>query len=420
VGQNLTSLREANRRIVLRLLYRRSGLSRRELAQQTGLDASTISHIIGELLDAGLVRECQRPATRVLPRRGRRQIGLELVPTAIHAIGVHLGVRSVRVAACDLLGQIVARRAMLIPPSAPAETVLRDLGNLIADLLTDAPLRQRRLAGVGIGAIAFLDPEQGVIDAAPSLGWGRVEVAGPLARRLGVPVLLDHHVRAMAIAEQWFGQAHDVSTFALVNVDSSIGAGLVVDGQLVRGDHARAGQVAHLIVAPDGPPCTCGRRGCLVALASYRAVAAHAHALARQQPHSALAQAVAEHPSMPIDYLVFDLAREGDATAQGLIEELADYVATLISTLVSLIDPQLVVLAAASAAHAEQLLVPIQARVNAQAPLSPRLAVSALEPDLAVLGGAALVLDRLIAGRLPRAVPGDGALLTAAAPPTIL
>lgn len=400
-GQNLSTLRTSNRSTVLRLLHRRRGLSRRELARQTGLDASTISHIIGEFLTNGLVGECEQARPEEQPRRGRRRIGLELLPTAAYAIGIHLGVRALRVAACDLFGQIVARRATLIAPGTPPEVVLADAVRLAGDIAGEGNLRGRRIVGVGIGAVAFLDPMAGVIQSAPSLGWGEVPVSGPLSEQLDLPVLLDHHVRAMAVAEQWFGQAQSVPNFALVNVDTSIGVGIAVDGQVVRGQNARAGQIAHMVVAEDGPLCACGQHGCLVMLASYRALAARALDRVRQHPDLPLAHAIAEHPSVPPEYVVFELAGQDDPVARELVEELAGYIARVLTHLVALVDPQLMVLSAASAEHAAVLVEPIRQRVAAQAPVTPRIVASALDGDLATLGGAALALNRFVAGPFP-------------------
>ena len=401
-GQNLSTLRASNRSTVLRLLHRRRGLSRREIARQTGLDASTISHIIGEFLANGLVGECEKTAPAGQARRGRRQIGLELLPTAAYAIGIHLGVRALRVAACDLFGQIVARRAALIAPGAPPEAVLADMVRLTQDIIAgEEALQGRQIVGVGVGAVAFLDPTTGIIQSAPSLGWGEVPIGAPLSEQLGLPVLLDHHVRAMAVAEQWFGHAHTVPDFALVNVDTSIGVGIVVNGEVVRGENARAGQIAHMVVAEDGPLCACGRHGCLVMLASYRALAARAIDLTHRHPDLPLAHAVAEHPLMPAEYLVFDLAREGDPVACQLIEELADYIGRSLTQLVALLDPRLVVLSAASAEHAAVLVEPIRQRVARNAPAIPQFVASALDRDLAVLGGAALALNQFVAGPLP-------------------
>lgn len=406
-GHNLRTIRESNRSTVLRLLHRRGGLSRREIAHQTGLNDSTISHIIGEFLAAGLVRERGPRPADAQPRSGRRQIGLELLPTAVYALGAHLGVGAVRVAACDLSGQVVARRVTTLDPGAEPGAVVAAIAHLAGDIARSEPVRGRRLVGLGVGAIAFLDPTAGVIQSAPSLGvrWVAVAITDPLSEHLGLPVLLDHHVRAMAAAEQWFGLAHDLLNFALVNVDTSIGVGIVVNGQLVRGDNARAGQIAHLVVAEDGPPCACGRRGCLVMLASYRALAARAAELVRQQPAAPLAQAASANAALALDQLVFTLAAQGDPASRRLIDEMAGHLARSVTHLIALLDPHLIVLSAGGSGHAALLLEHIQPRVAAQAPLiqngaPPRITASALDRDLAVLGGAALALEHFVAGPL--------------------
>jgi predicted NBD/HSP70 family sugar kinase len=395
-------VRLPTRSAVLRRIQRHERpISRREVAASTGLDASTITHVVADLIGAGLVRECGATPINGESRRGRREIGLELVPTGAFAIGVHLGIGSLRVVASDLRGSIVARRGTLHRPDLDPELTLRVVADLVGDILNREPLDPDRVVGVGVGAVAFLDPIAGVIDSAPSLGWGPVPIVAPLSARLGRPVSLDHHVRAMALAEQWFGRARATPNFAVVSVDATIGVGVVVDGKLVRGNYARAGQLAHMVVAADGPACACGRRGCLVTLASYRALARRAAEFVRENPDSALAHAVADGPGVPLENVVFDLAGRGDASATELVDEIAGYVAVAVAHLASLLDPQLIVLAAGTPGHAEVLLDPIRRRVLTHAPFDagspPPIVTTALGWDLPVLGAAALAFEHFAA-----------------------
>lgn len=412
-GHNQAAIRVQNRSLVLGLLHREEkGLSRRELARRTGLDASTITHIIDEFIAGEVVRERGATESDGTPRRGRREILLELVPEAALAIGVHIGVRSIRLAACSLRGEIIARRGMVLGADTPPQATLALIADLVDSIRQESVRDPERIVGVGIGAIAFLNPETGVIQSAPSLGWGEVAVTAPLAERLRLPVLLEHHVRAMALAEQWFGCARLVRNFALVNVDSSIGVGTVVDGKLVRGDSRRAGQIAHMIVREDGPLCSCGRRGCLVTLASYRAIAHQVGEVVRQNPQSSLAHAVAENPDMPAEQTAFNRARQGDPLARAIIEEAAGYVALAMTHLASLLDPELIVLSAVNTEHADVLLEPIRRQVIARAPVNPtstlRMMTSALGSDIGVLGAASLVLDSFVAAPTLRSVHRRG------------
>jgi N-acetylglucosamine repressor len=407
-GHSVSAVRNQNHSAVLRLVQQQEHpISRREIAQRTGLDPSTITHIVSEFIANGLVSECGTTETEGRTRRGRREIGLEFVPSAAYAIGIHLGVRSIRAAQCDLRGRIRARRAALLDPGTTPAAAIQTIGDLVADLRGTSD--DRHVVGVGIGAIAFVDPRAGVIRSAPSLGWGEVAISGPLSERLSLPVLLDHHVRAMALAERWFGHARGIPNFALINVDSSVGVGTVINGELLHGDNSRAGQIAHMVVDEAGPWCTCGRRGCLVMLASYRAIARRAGELVQRNPDSPLAHSLAERPGVPAEYVAFDLARQGDPLARSLIAEAAGYVSVAAAHLISFLDPQLIILAAAAKDHAEILLEPVRETVLAHAPLDPLhlpcITTSALGRDLAVLGAAALTVEHFVAG--PRWPPTD-------------
>jgi predicted NBD/HSP70 family sugar kinase len=395
-GHNATTIRRLNRGMVLRLLNQQPH-SRRQLARATRLRASTISLIVAELLAAGLVHEQPRPAART-PRPGRQEVPLALAPDGAYAIGVHIGIFGSQVALINARAEIIARRTELLPSPPTPAAVVAQLQRLTNDLIAETAIDPARLLGIGVGVLAYVEPERGLVRYADHLGWRDVPLAAQLAAATGLPVAIEHNVRSMALAEQLFGQQRDRGTFAFLNVGTGIGAALVVNGQLVEGHAHAAGQLGHLPVVPDGPLCSCGRHGCLDTIASMQAVRARAVALAGAHPNSTLAARIGEATGRYPESLVLELAAAGDSLAQTALTAGAEPLARALAMLLALIDPELIVVSAGASAYDHVLIPPLRAALAAVAALPtaiPPLVPSTFGRAQAVIGGAAVALQRL-------------------------
>jgi predicted NBD/HSP70 family sugar kinase len=395
-GHNATTIRRLNRGMVLRLLNQQPH-SRRQLARATSLRASTISLIVAELLAAGLVQEQPRPAARA-PRPGRQEAPLALAPDGAYAIGVHIGIFASQVALTNARAEIVAHRTELLPTPPTPAAVVAQLQRLTTDLIGEAAIDRARLLGIGVGVLAYVEPEHGLVRSADYLGWRDVPLAEQLTAATGLPVAIEHNVRAMALAEQLFGQQGDRRTFALLNVGTGIGAALVVNGQLVEGHAYAAGQLGHLPIVPDGPTCACGRRGCLDAVSSMQALRAHALRLAATHPDSALAARLRDQPGRDPEGLLLELAAAGDAPARAVVAEAAGPLAQALAMLLALIDPELIVVSAGASRYDHVLIPPLRTALASVAPLPteiPPLVPTTFGRAQAVIGGAAVALQRL-------------------------
>ena len=395
-GHNARTMKRLNRGTVLRLL-RRQSLSRLQLARTTGLQESTISLIVGELLADGLVREDGPPAPRAR-RRGRREVPLALHPDGAYAIGIHLGIFAAQVAVTNARAEMIAHVSEDLPSPPTPVAVVDHIRRLVRHVLLTAGVDPARLVGAGVGVLAYVEPASGVVRRADHLGWRDVPLAALLRDALGLPVAIDHNVRAMALAEQLYGRLGDLRDFAFLNVGTSIGAALVVNGRLVEGHAHDAGQLGHLLVAPDGPPCTCGRRGCLDAVASIRALRQRARELAEQRPGTPFGRRVLHHERSGQESVVLELAAAGDPLALACIEHGAEPLATVLAVLLALHDPEVVIVSAGASAHDAVLIPPLQAALVARAAVpdgAQCLAPSSFGRAQAVVGGAAVMLQLL-------------------------
>ncbi|MFC7916348.1 MULTISPECIES: ROK family transcriptional regulator [unclassified Streptomyces] len=269
-GANLLALRSHNATLVLALLRRAGddGISRLELAERTGLTPQAVSKITARLRDEGLAAEAGRRAST----GGKPRTVLRLVPDAGHALGVHLDRDEVRAVLVDLTGRIVAERRAAV-----------DLARSGAEAAVDAVLREAEplaerapagtLLGAGVALPGPLDHARGVLHRVTGFPqWEGFPLRETLAGRMGVAVVVDKDTNAAALGLAVAGErdgragAGPVGSFAYLHLGTGLGAGLVIGGVVHRGARTGAGEFGHQVIQLDGPPCTCGDRGCIEAL----------------------------------------------------------------------------------------------------------------------------------------------------------
>ncbi|MFF9264387.1 ROK family transcriptional regulator [Streptomyces longwoodensis] len=306
-GANLPSLRSHNTALVLDLLRTAGpdGISRLELAERTGLTPQAVSKITARLRAEGLATEAGRRAST----GGKPRTVLRLVPEAGHAIGVHLDRDELRAVLVDLDGTVTAQRRIPLDlgagSDAVVDAVVRETGRLLADGAEGAarepdgtrgprtadatagaraaagpeeagpseesegpqgtrPGDVRTLLGVGVALPGPLDHDRGVLHRVTGFPeWDGFPLRDALARRLGVPVVVDKDTNAAALGLAVGGER---GSFAYLHLSTGLGAGLVLGGTVHRGARTGAGEFGHQVVQLDGPPCPCGNRGCVEAL----------------------------------------------------------------------------------------------------------------------------------------------------------
>jgi predicted NBD/HSP70 family sugar kinase len=219
------------------------------------------------------------------------------------------------------------------------------------------------------------------------------------AQRLKLPIFVDNNVRAMAFAEAMFGAGRGVNTLAFVYSRVGVGAGFVMGGEVYRGSRAGAGEIGHTTMIPaGGAPCRCGNTGCLETLISEHEFVRQAQVLAARAPDAILAARLADESEPALIERVFAAARAGDRDTIAMLNERAYYLGTALANLVTLINPDMIILGGLFAAGADLLLTPIEEamRRRAFAGLGNAVAlrVTGFGRNVGVVGAAALALDQ--------------------------
>ena len=302
-------------------------LTRLEVARRAGLSAAAVTKAVRPLMEAGYLAEgadqdappaLGRPANLVRVDGGRALF-----------IGVKVTGDEVIAVLTDLCCRIrVARHAPLTDRDPKA--VLASIADLAQELRTEADDFGVQVLGLGLAVSGDVDRAEGVVRYSPFLEWRDVRLAELAAMTTGLPVTVDNDVRALTVAEQWFGAGAGLTDFAVVTVGAGIGCGLVVHGQVVAGAHGVAGEIGHVVVDPAGPRCHCGNRGCVEAIAGDAAIVARVREVTGVQVADTL-EAVA-------------LAHRGDAGAREVYARAGEAIGRGIATVVNLFGPERVII----------------------------------------------------------------------------
>ena len=310
-----------------------------------------------------------------------------------HAVGLDIGGTKIAGGVVTEAGQILDRTRVPTPPDDESAT-LAALFAAVDELLA----RHRQVAAIGVGAAGLVEWPGGRARWAPHNSYRRLELRRLLHQRTGLPTTVDNDANAAAWAESRFGAGAGGGDLVLLTVGTGIGGGLVLGGHLYHGQHGLAGELGHLIVAPDGDRCACGNRGCLEAMASGSTLGRLGREAAAGDPGGRLA-ALAGAPGLVTGEVVFAAAGEGDKVALALFERVGHWLGVGIASLVTIFDPDLVVVGGGVAATGELLLTPARASferyVHGRAHRDlPPVVQSGLGDDAGLVGAATLALDR--------------------------
>jgi len=317
--------RRMSRDAVMATLREHGAMSRAELVQRTGLSRPTVSSIVAELQEAGLVDEAPETAAT---GAGRRPALVRLNRRAGAALGIDFGKRHLRVALADLGHQLLAERREALAFDHAAEAGIERAAVLVEELLDEAGIGRESLVGAAMGLPGPVTDPTGELGSSTILpGWVGVRAAEAMSARLGLEVSVDNDANLGALAEWTQGAGRGCDTLVYVKLSTGVGAGLIVDGRPFRGAGGTAGELGHTVVEPNGRICRCGNRGCLETLVGTQAL------LDELRP-SRGEISVAE---------MLRAAADGDLACRRLIADAGTAIGGALATLCNLINPERIV-----------------------------------------------------------------------------
>ncbi len=312
-------------------------------------------------------------------------------------VGIDIGGTKTLSGVVDPQGRVLGRRLMTTPQTGP-EGVVQALVREVTGLLSSAGTRREDLLGLGVGAPGPLDPATGVVFEPPNLvGWRDVPLARLLRDATGLRVFVENDANAAALGEAWVGAGAGVRDLIYITVSTGIGGGLILNGDLYHGVSGTAGEIGHMTVEPDGPVCTCGRRGHLEAVASGQAIARMAADAVRAGRPTRLS--ILSPPEALTAEAVARAAIEGDPLARDIYARAGAYIGIAVASLVNLLNPAMVIFGGGVSKAGDLLFDPVRRVVRERAFERPAAAVrivqAALGDHAGVIGAAAVVYRRL-------------------------
>jgi glucokinase-like ROK family protein len=389
-------VREINLSIILNCLRETSPISRAQLAEITGLNKTTVSSLVRELIARNFAREIGFDSSG----GGRPAVLLELNPEAGSIIGLEIGVDFILALLTDFKAQVLWRHRDDTNQAEGQEAILARAFDIVRQALTVNESNHNPVLGIGIGVPGLVDISSGTLLFAPNLKWRDIPLHEIFSREFEVPVFVDNEANVAALGERYFGAAQSSKDFIYLSLGVGLGGGIVLDGQLYRGISGYAGEIGHTTIASDGERCNCGNRGCWETLVSQTAVINRIRKAIEAENASQVSQLVKgplERISIPA---IVEAAREGDEVARRALEETGVYLGIGIANLINTFNPELVIFGGVLSLASDYLLPAAKKTLQERSLAWPRrvarVMVSSHGPDACVMGGVALVLHDIL------------------------
>ncbi|MBL8061677.1 MAG: ROK family transcriptional regulator [Anaerolineales bacterium] len=391
-------VRETNLSLVLRLIHSQSPLSRAQLAAITGLNKSTVSSLVDELIERKLVHETGSNTGGT----GRPATLLAINPQAGEVIGVELGVDFVSVAVTDTLGNILWRRREDANPSDDQGKMINQTLNIVKEAMATGKRKGYNYLGLGLATPGTVDLKKGLLIFAPNLHWRNVPFAKIFSDNTKLRVFVENDANAAAIAEHLFGTARQCQDFLFVFAGVGIGGGLFLNGKLYRGNNGYAGEIGHspIMAEPSQNVCHCGNRGCWETYANQYSIIQRVQARLEVKRTSIIPKLMAEQNSHLTLPLIKQAADAGDKEAIDSLIEAGQAMGQGLAGLINIFNPEKIILGGPLSIAGEYMLPPIKATIDRHSlpeiDQQAEVLLSPFGPDASLIGAVAIVVDDML------------------------
>jgi glucokinase-like ROK family protein len=400
-----------NERRVLQLIHAKRNISRIQLSKETGLSAPSITAIVQNLIERGLVAESGHNSSAL----GRKPVSLSLRDDAGFLVGVDLGSFFTRVVVSNIRGTLVYKEEFETGISDRRDLVLSRTLKAIHKAIDKSGTTKTALKGIGMGHSGVIDVTKGLVLSFPRPGqmaeWKNVPLRDILEREFGVPCLLEDSVRAIATAEKHFGLGTDLEDFIYVDVGMGIGAAIFIGGILYRGPGGSAGEFGHMTVDEHGHLCCCGNYGCLETVASCASIIQSVKSAIEKGVDSRVRELAEGDLNRISIEMIGQAAMQDDSLSFRVLHEAVSHIAIALADVVNLLNPHVLIFGGALFRSAPELFLEPLKRTIKQRALEKsanevELKISTLGSEAGALGAGRLiseiVVERLYQEARPR------------------
>ena len=313
-------------------------ISRADLAKDLGVSPASVTSVVSELIEAGMIHEVATPKREGESNRGRPPVALGVRPEAGYVAGLKLSDHRHAAIITDFAGNTISeaeiRHGIL---QQETDMVIRDVVRLLDDALGQAGLAQTDLSAIGLGLPGVVDSATGQVMWSPLMREQGVGLGPMLEEQLGRPVRVDNDANLVTLAELWFGAGRARSDFAVVTIEHGVGMGVVINHRLYRGAMGLGLEIGHTKVQLDGALCRCGQRGCLEAYVADYALVREATTALNWGNRGVQSQQILLES-------LYDHAKAGNQSARAIFKRAGRYLALGLANIVNLFDPALILL----------------------------------------------------------------------------
>lgn len=388
-GVNSNSVKEINRTIILRLMKKHEMCSRADLAKQSGLQPATVTNIVNDFIQSGLVKE-----TGVINgNKGRRSIGLVLNADDYAVIGVRITRTYSQIGMFDLVGNVLANTKIALDRMEGPHIALNRIIRKVNEMIAQDNGKKKLAVGVAVPGPYF--PNEGKMDKLTEFpGWDDISIDDAFKSQIKIPVIIDHDANAGALAEWWISEDEKFhGTTIYMAVGEGIGAGIITNGGLFKGAFGTAGEIGHSSIAYDGLKCECGNRGCLTLYASVLKMMRDISEKKDEYPDSVLNEGFTFED-------VVEAVRQKDELALAALKKISRYLAFGIVNVICAYSPDEIIIGDLMSHFGDALIDEIKKEVyhhtiSRFAELT-EIRISKLEDDAAFWGAGALAIDYVL------------------------
>jgi len=388
-------VKQINKSIVLNTIRKKGNISRADIAHITGLNKSTVSFLVDELINEGFVREEGPGASK----GGRKPIILSINNNAGCIIGIDLDVNYILIVLTDLMANVIWEKKVDIKIGESQQAIIERLIELIDEAILNAPNTIRGILGIGIGVPGIVDYKKGSILMAPNLKWQDVPLKEIIENKFKIKVHIDNEANVGAIGEKWFGVGAKYNNLVYVSAGIGIGTGIIINGELYRGTVGLAGEMGHMTIDIYDHQCRCGNTGCWENYASEKALLEYINTQLLMGKSDEYINKNNFYTLSAID--IIDYARKGSKIAVEALKEIGRKLGVGVVNIINTFNPELIIigntLSLADDLVLNEVLKEVEEKSLVYRYYKVKIKTSKLQFHAGAIGAVSLVISELFA-----------------------